>query len=213
MSVSVKLLCILGLLLLPQLANAQAPEDTATEPAVEPVAAEKTFKVADGLKWRLLLSEPLITQPLMISFDAQGRLWLVEYRQYPNPEGLKVLSKDRHWRVVYDSVPKPPGAGGLVGRDRISIHEDKDNDGNYETHHVFVDGLNIATSVLPVANGAWVLNPPYLLFYADQDQDLKADGPPEVHLEGFGLEDTHSVVNNLTMGPDGWIYGARRKHG
>ncbi|MFM8400145.1 MAG: PVC-type heme-binding CxxCH protein, partial [Pirellula sp.] len=187
----------------------QTPEDTATEPAVEPVAAEKTFNMADGLQWKLLLSEPLITQPLMISFDAQGRLWLVEYRQYPNPEGLKVLSKDRHWRVVYDSVPKPPGAGGLVGRDRISIHEDKDNDGNYETHHVFVDGLNIATSVLPVANGAWVLNPPYLLFYADQDQDLKADGPPEVHLEGFGLEDTHSVVNNLTMGPDGWIYGAQ----
>ncbi|MFN9464210.1 MAG: hypothetical protein ACK6B2_13505, partial [Planctomycetota bacterium] len=99
MSVNAKLLCFLGLLLLPQLANAQPPEDTATEPAVEPIAAEKTFNVADGLQWRLLLSEPLITQPLMISFDAQGRLWLVEYRQYPNPEGLKVLSKDRHWRV------------------------------------------------------------------------------------------------------------------
>ena len=209
MSVNAKLLCFLGLLLLPQLANAQTPEDTATEPAVEPIAAEKTFNVADGLQWKLLLSEPLITQPLMISFDAQGRLWLVEYRQYPNPEGLKVLSKDRHWRVVYDSVPKPPGAGGLTGRDRISVHEDKDNDGNYETHHVFVDGLNIATSVLPVADGAWVLNPPFLLYYADQDHDLRADGPPEVHLEGFGLEDTHSVVNNLTMGPDGWIYGAQ----
>jgi len=190
-------------------ALAQTPEDTATEPAVEPMAAEKTFKLSEGLEWKLLLSEPLIAQPLMISFDAQGRLWLVEYRQYPNPEGLKVLSKDRHWRVVYDSVPKPPGAGGLKGKDRISVHEDKDNDGRYETHHVFVDGLNIATSVLPVDDGAWVLNPPYLLFYADRDKDLKADGNPEVHLEGFGLEDTHSVVNNLTMGPDGWIYGAQ----
>ncbi|MFM8574113.1 MAG: hypothetical protein ACKOAU_21130, partial [Pirellula sp.] len=106
-------------------AKSQTPEDTATEPAVEPLLAEKTFRVADGLEWKLLLSEPLITQPLMISFDAQGRLWLIEYRQYPNPEGLKVLSKDRHWRVVYDSVPKPPGAGGLAGRDRISVHEDK----------------------------------------------------------------------------------------
>ena len=209
MSANAKLLWILGLLLLPLCALAQSPEDTATEPAVEAIDAEKTFKIADGLQWDLLLSEPLVSQPLMISFDAQGRLWLVEYRQYPNPEGLKVLSKDRHWRVVYDSIPKPPGAGGLVGRDRISVHEDKDQDGSYETHQVFVDGLNIATSVLPVADGAWVLNPPYLLFYADRDHDLKADGPPEVHLEGFGLEDTHSVVNNLTMGPDGWIYGAQ----
>lgn len=203
------LVTILALSLLDGTAEAQTPEDTATEPAVEPIAAEKTFKITQGLRWDLLLNEPLITQPLMISFDAQGRLWLVEYRQYPNPEGLKVLSKDRHWRVVYDSVPKPPGAGGLEGRDRISIHEDNDGDGKYETHHVFADGLNIATSVLPVDDGAWVLNPPYLLFYSDKDKDLKADGFPEVHLEGFGLEDTHSVVNNLTLGPDGWIYGAQ----
>jgi putative membrane-bound dehydrogenase-like protein len=190
-------------------ASAQTPGDSASEPAVEPALAEKTFKLSEGLAWKLLLSEPQITQPLMASFDAHGRLWLVEYKQYPNPEGLKVLSKDRHWRVVYDSVPKPPGFGGLAGRDRISVHEDKDRDGNYDTHHIFVDELNIATSVLPVDRGAWVLNPPYLLFYADIDGDLKADGPPEVHLEGFGLEDTHSVVNNLTLGPDGWIYGAQ----
>jgi putative heme-binding domain-containing protein len=204
-----KLIFLSSMFFVPEFAFCQTPEDTATEPAVEPSAAQDTFKIADGLQWKLLLSEPQVTQPLMISFDAQGRLWLIEYRQYPNPEGLKVLSKDRHWRVVYDSVPLPPGAGGLVGRDRISVHEDNDKDGNYETHHVFVDGLNIATSVLPVQNGAWVLNPPYLLYYSDLDHDLKADGPPVVHLEGFGIEDTHSVVNNLTMGPDGWIYGAQ----
>ncbi len=51
--------------------------------------------------------------------------------------------------------------------------------------------------------------PPHLLFYKDADGDLKADGPPEVHLEGFGLEDTHSVVNSLCMGPDGWLYAAQ----
>lgn len=187
----------------------QTPEDTASEPAVEPNAAENTFKLAEGLDWKLILSEPLVTQPLMVSFDSCGRLWLVEYRQYPNPEGLKILSKDRHWRVVYDNVPKPPGQGGLIGKDRISVHEDTDRDGIYDSHHVFVDGLNIATAVLPVEKGAWVLNPPYLLYYSDENRDLRADGPPVVHLEGFGLEDTHSVVNNLTMGPDGWIYGAQ----
>ncbi len=190
-------------------ALSQAPEDTANDPAVEPSLAVKTFQVNNNLQWELLLSEPLITQPLQTSFDSHGRLWLIEYRQYPNPEGLRVLSKDRHWRVVYDSIPKPPGAGGLVGRDRISVHEDKDQDGSYESHHVFVDGLNIATAVVPVANGAWVLNPPYLLYYEDANNDLQADAPPQIHLEGFGLEDTHSVVNSLTMGPDGWLYGAQ----
>jgi putative membrane-bound dehydrogenase-like protein len=55
----------------------------------------------------------------------------------------------------------------------------------------------------------WVLNPPYLLFYPDHDNDDVPDGDPEVHLQGFGLEDTHSVVNSLRWGPDGWLYAAQ----
>ena len=55
----------------------------------------------------------------------------------------------------------------------------------------------------------WVLNPPYLLFYPDRDNDDVPDGDPEVHLQGFGLEDTHSVVNSLRWGPDGWLYAAQ----
>jgi hypothetical protein len=34
-------------------------------------------------------------------------------------------------------------------------------------------------------------------------------GDPQVLLEGFGLEDTHSVVNSLCWGPDGWLYAAQ----
>ncbi|MGI9239536.1 MAG: DUF7133 domain-containing protein, partial [Verrucomicrobiales bacterium] len=52
-------------------------------------------------------------------------------------------------------------------------------------------------------------NPPYLLFYPDRDRDDVPDGPPVVHLEGFGLEDTHSVASSLNWGPDGWLYGAQ----
>ena len=55
----------------------------------------------------------------------------------------------------------------------------------------------------------WVLNPPYLLFYPDRNNDDVPDGDPEVHLQGFGLEDTHSVVNSLQWGPDGWLYAAQ----
>jgi putative heme-binding domain-containing protein len=188
---------------------AQAPEDTATDPAVEPAAAVATFRVAEGLRWDSVLAEPTVTQPLQSVFDSYGRLWVVEYRQYPYPEGLKPLSRDKHWRIVYDSIPQPPGRGGLRGQDRISVHEDRDGDGSFETHGVFVDGLNIATAVAPDAQGAWVLNPPYLLYYRDADRDLRADGDPEIHLAGFGLEDTHSVVNSLCFGPDGWLYAAQ----
>ncbi len=48
--------------------------------------------------------------------------------------------------------------------------------------------------------GCGFLNPPYLLYYADRNHDVIPDGPPEIHLEGFGIEDTHSVVNSLCFG-------------
>ena len=54
-----------------------------------------------------------------------------------------------------------------------------------------------------------MLNPPYLLFYPDRNNDDVPDGDPDVHLEGFGLEDTHSVANSLRWGPDGWLYAAQ----
>jgi putative heme-binding domain-containing protein len=187
----------------------QLPQDQGQGPALSPAEALSKFRLADGFEMRTLLADPAISQPLSTAHDSYGRLWVVQYLQYPEPAGLKRLSRDNFWRTVYDSVPLPPGHGGVPGADKITVHEDRDGDGTLETETTFVDGLNIATSVVPTAQGAWVLNPPYLLFYADRDHDLKADGPPEVHLEGFGLEDTHSVVNSLCMGPDGWLYAAQ----
>lgn len=187
----------------------QPPEDQGQGPALTPHQSLELFQVADGFQWKQLLTEPTVEQPLMTTFDSQGRMWVVEYRQYPEPAGLKALSRDNFWRIVYDRMPDPPGHGGVPGIDKISIHEDKDGDGTFESHSTFVDGLNIATAVVPTEDGAWVLNPPYLLFYADKNHDSVADGSPEIHLQGFGLEDTHSVVNSLCMGPDGWLYAAQ----
>jgi len=190
-------------------AGRQLPQDQAQGPALAPAEALSKFRLADSYSIETLLTEPAISQPLSTTHDSYGRLWVVQYLQYPEPAGLRRLSRDNFWRTVYDSVPLPPGHGGVSGADKITVHEDRDGDGTLETETTFVDGLNIATSVVPTAQGAWVLNPPYLLYYSDNDHDLKADGPPEVHLEGFGLEDTHSVVNSLCMGPDGWLYAAQ----
>src|SRR4029453_10323465 len=57
--------------------------------------------------------------------------------------------------------------------------------------------------------GLWVLNPPYLLFYPDADGDDVPDGDPVVYLEGFGIEDSHSITNTLRFGPDGWLYATQ----
>ncbi len=184
---------------LPQEANA---------PALSPKEALAGFQVADDLEWEQLLTEPQIAQPVFLNFDERGRMWVVEYRQYPSPAGLKRVSHDSVWRSVYDKVPPPP-PHHYKGADKITIHEDTDGNGTFDRHTTFLDGLNIVTSVERGRGGVWVLNPPYLLFYPDANNDDVPDGDPEVRLSGFGLEDTHSVANSLRWGPDGWLYGAQ----
>jgi putative heme-binding domain-containing protein len=173
-----------------------------------PAEAFKKLQTLDDLALDQVLTEPVVRQPVFLNFDERGRMWVVQYLQYPSPAGLKMVSRDKFWRAVWDKVPPPP-PNHFKGKDKITIHEDTRGDGSFGQARTFVDGLNIATAVARGRGGVWVLNPPYLLFYPDRDNDDVPDGPPEVHLEGFGLEDTHSVVNSLCWGPDGWLYAAQ----
>jgi putative heme-binding domain-containing protein len=183
-------------------------KDAKAAPAkLSPAEAAKTFKVADGLRFDQVLAEPIVRQPLGLSFDERGRLWVVQYIQYPHPAGLKIVSRDVFWRVVYDKIPPPP-PNHFRGKDIISIHEDTKGDGVFDKHTIFLEGLNIVTSVAHGRGGVWVLNPPYLLFYPTKNGGDAPAGDPVVHLQGFGLEDTHSCANSLRWGPDGWLYGA-----
>jgi putative heme-binding domain-containing protein len=179
-------------------------DDSSPTPAAEAV---KQFKLADGLAIDLIASEPDVAQPLYMSFDDRGRMWVVQYLQYPFPAGLKVVRYDQYLRAVFDKVPEPPPRG-TRGADKITVFEDTNGDGLYDRLKDVITGLNIATSALTGRGGIWVLNAPYLLFYPDANGDDIPDGDPEVHLSGFGLEDTHSVCNSLAWGPDGWLYGA-----
>jgi putative heme-binding domain-containing protein len=176
-----------------------------------PLTPEQTLahlKTPDDLRIELAVGEPAVRQPLSIKWDARGRLWCVQYLQYPHPAGLTAISRDKFLRTVYDKVPPAP-PNHFRGEDKITIHEDTNGDGKYDQHKTFVDGLSVCSSFAFGNGGVWVLNPPYLLFYPDANGDDVPDGDPVVHLEGFGIEDSHSVANNLRWGPDGWLYGAQ----
>lgn len=161
---------------------------------------------ASGLKARLFASEPLVRQPVAIEFDDRGRLWVIQYLQYPNPAGLKRVNVDRYSRTAYDRVPEPPPRGPKGG-DRITILEDRDGDGRVDHAKDFVAELSLASGLAFGYGGVFVAQAPYLLFYPDRNRDDVPDSDPEVLLTGFGMEDAHSVVNSLTWGPDGWLYG------
>ena len=165
------------------------------------------MKVADGFEVSLFASEPEVRQPLTMTFDERGRMWVIQYLQYPAPAGLTPVKVDQYLRTKYDKVPEPPPRGPK-GADRITICEDTDGDGRAERFKDFVTGLNLASGLALGHGGVFVAQPPYLLFYADRDRDDVPDADPEVLLTGFGMEDSHAFANSLTWGPDGWLYGA-----
>jgi putative membrane-bound dehydrogenase-like protein len=173
-----------------------------------PDQAAGKMTVPPGFTISLVAAEPTIRQPVAIDFDERGRLWVMQYLQYPNPAGLTRVKVDRYSRTVYDRVPEPPPRGPR-GADRLSILELDPTKPGRPNARDFLTGLNLGSAFAFGHGGVFVLQVPYLLFYPDRDRDGVPDGDPEVLLSGFGMEDAHSVANSLTWGPDGWLYGCQ----
>lgn len=89
---------------------------------LSPTDSLARLKTLDDLTVDLVLSEPHIGQPLSMKWDSRGRLWVVNYLQYPNPAGLKMVSQDKFLRSVYDQVPPAP-PNHFRGADKITFHE------------------------------------------------------------------------------------------
>ncbi|MEY4484204.1 MAG: hypothetical protein RL693_1656, partial [Verrucomicrobiota bacterium] len=130
-------------------------------PAVEPKDAIATWQVKKGFKLELAAHEPQVRDPIAISFDERGRMFVCEMCDYSE---------------MRDVTPH-------LGR--ISMLEDKDGDGFYETSRVFADDLAWPTGVICANGGIFVIATPEVLFFKDTDDDGKAD-TREVVFTGFG---------------------------
>jgi len=147
-----------------------------------PAEAIGRMTVPEGFSVELVAAEPAIVNPVAMTFDERGRIWITESLEYPR---------------------RAPGKG----QDRVKVLEDADGDGTAETVKIFAEGLNIPSGIAVGHGGVWVANAPDILFYPDTDRDAVADGPPQVVVTGFGRDDTHELPNSLTWGPDGYLYG------
>src|SRR5262245_58405363 len=147
----------------------------------EPLPPEETIRklhVPEGFSVTLFAGEPDVTQPISFAIDDRGRLWVAENHSYPR----------------------------LEPKDRIVIFEDADGDGRFDRRKVFCEGLAYVTGLEVGFGGAWVIAPPQMLFVPDRNGDDAPDGPPEVLLDGFGMQGIHNIANGFTWGPDGWLY-------
>ena len=122
-------------------------------------AASGKMTVPVGFTVQIAASEPTVRQPVAIDFDERGRLWVMQYLQYPNPAGLKRVKVDRFSRTVYDRVPEPPPKGPK-GADRLTILEpDPARPASLKARD-FVTGLNLASGFAFGHGGVFVLQAP-----------------------------------------------------
>lgn len=156
-------------------------QDRPPGPALSPQEAIEKMQVPDGFSVELFASEPDLVNPVSMTFDQRGRVWVVESLEYPRTSAGE-------------------------GKDRVKILEDSDGDGKADKVTIFAEGLNIPSGIALGYGGAFVANAPDLLFLQDSDGDDKAD-VRQVLVTGFGRTDTHELPNSLIWGPDGWLYG------
>ncbi len=149
-----------------------------------PQEARDRLQPPAGFTVKLFAAEPMVVNPIAMTWDEKGRLWVLESPDYPNE--------------VYESGE---------GNDRVTILEDTDGDGRADSRTVFADRLNLPTGLLKVEGGVWVTQAPDLIFFRDEDGDDRADSR-EVLLSGFGRFDTHAGPSTLEWGPDNSLWGA-----
>ena len=129
----------------------------------------------------LVAVEPQVVDPVAIRFDARGRLWVVEMRDYPlGPE------------------PGEPLGG------RIRILTDTDGDGRFETATTFADGLDMPTGVQPWREGCVATVAGEVVFLDDTDFDGRAD-TRTTWITGLATGNEQLRANHPTIGPDGWL--------
>jgi putative membrane-bound dehydrogenase-like protein len=175
-------------------AVAAEPEvDPADLPRIPPTPPEKaiaTFKIKPGFKLELAAAEPNVMDPVALSFDENGRIYVVEMRDYSE-------RRDEH-----------------LGR--IRLLEDADNDGRFEKSTVFAENLPWPTAVFCYNGGVFVAATPDILFLKDTNGDGKAD-ERRVVFTGFGKGverlNVQALPNSFNWTFDNRIHGATGPNG
>ncbi|TMM58584.1 dehydrogenase [Maribacter algarum] len=143
------------------------------------------IKVPEGYKLELFASEkefPDLANPVQMSFDNKGRLWVGVMPTYP------------HY-LPGDSKPN----------DKLIILEDTDNDGKADKQTTFVDDLHLTIGFEFAPEGVYVSQGTNLVLLKDTDGDDKAD-ETEIILSGFDDHDTHHTAGAFVADPSGAIY-------
>ena len=161
-------------------------EDLTESPVYSPEESMEKMELEEGFKIELVAAEPLLNSPTAMTFDENGRIWVIEMPSF-----------------MIDTV----GTDEEHATGKIIILEDKDKDGEFETRKEFMNFLVLPRAICLIEDGLLIAEPPYLWYV-----EIKDDRPGRKILVdnkyAIGGNVEHQP-NGLLRGLDNWIYNAK----
>jgi glucose/arabinose dehydrogenase/mono/diheme cytochrome c family protein len=156
--------------------------------ALRPDVQQRLLLMPEGFSAAPVLSDPTITDPVGVTFDGNGRMYVLEMRTY-------MIDAD--------------GSNSRNPVSRISRHEDVDGDGVYEVHTVFADGLVMPRMAFPLQDGVLLVletDNRDLYKYTDTNGDGVSD-TKELFYANFGrVTNVEWQPGGMAWALDNWLY-------
>jgi len=169
-----------------------------TTPPTEPQNAAKTFHVLDGFQMQLIAAEPLVTDPVSITYDEDGRAYVCEMNDYPYTD------KEHHKHAQENPTDQSIG--------KVRLLTDTNGDGVFDKATIFAEGLSWPTGAACWKGGIFVTATPDVWYLKDTNGDGVADVRQKV-FTGFKKLNVQAVMNNPIWGLDHRIYIAGGSNG
>ena len=181
-------LCVLGGFSLDGCTSAR--NDDGPSPPKTPQDELESIVVEPGMKIELVASEPMVQDPVVITFDEDGRLWVVEMRGF---------------------MPDIDGQGERERVGRVSVLEDTNDDGMMDSSIVYIDSLIMPRALALVKGGALIVEQEALWLTQDTNNDLKADTKTLIDPDYAGSKMPEHSGNGLWRGLDNWYYNVKSR--
>jgi mono/diheme cytochrome c family protein/glucose/arabinose dehydrogenase len=161
-------------------------ESITSSPVISPAESINKMHLEDGFAVKLVAAEPLITAPVAMTFDKEGRIWVLQMNDY---------------------MPDTLGTGEDKPSGKVVILSDKNGDGLMDDRKIFLDSLVLPRAICLIEDGILVAEPPKLWYYKiENDKPVKKTLVDASYAEGGNVE---HQPNGLIRALDNWIYSAK----
>ncbi len=170
-----------------QAAFAETKTPVTPVPYLTPEEEAKTFVLQDGYRLELVVSDPIIKEPVAAAFDGNGRMFVAEMRTYMQD----INGNNEH-----------------VANGRVSLHWSSKGDGVFDQHTTFIDHLLLPRMILSVGDGLLVneTDSNDLWLYRDTNGDGVADKKELLYAEGKRGGNLEHQQSGLIWDLDNWLY-------